>query len=386
MTNTRPLAGVRILSIEQFAAGPYGTMLLAGLGAEVIRIENAAIGGDPSRHTGPYLLGEADSEYFQTWNLNKKSITLDLKSPQDLRRFERLVQGADAVVNNLRGDQPAKLGLEYAALGRIKPSIVCLHISAYGRDNGRTARPGYDYLMQAEGGLMSLTGEPQSPPTRFGAPSPIDYMTGLTAMVGLLSALLGARTTGKGCDVDVCLMDVALHLLGYAGTWALNGHEGASRQPRSAHYSVAPVQTFPTADGWVMVMCMTQKFWEALLEVMDRSDLGRDPRFATGPIRFENRDELTEVLDAEFRKRATHAWIEALAGVLPVAPVLGVAEALANPFVHEVGMVRTMGHPMKPDLKVMASPIKIDGDRGPTQPCAPLGASNDEVLAAETRA
>ena len=146
----KPLSGVRILSIEQFAAGPYGTLLLAGMGAEVLKIENAAIGGDPARHTGPHMLGAGDSQYFQTWNLNKKSITLDLKDPADRRRFEALVKSADAVVNNLRGDQPAKLGLEYAQLGQIKRSIVCLHISAYGRDNARAAWPSYDYLMQAE--------------------------------------------------------------------------------------------------------------------------------------------------------------------------------------------------------------------------------------------
>jgi len=376
----QPLAGVRILSIEQFAAGPYGTMLLAGLGAEVIKIENAAIGGDPARYTGPHHLGRADSQYFQTWNLNKKSITLDLKSPEDRRRFEALALGADAVVNNLRGDQPAKLGIEYAQLGRIKPSIVCLHISAYGRDNARAAWPGYDYLMQAEAGLMSLTGEPSGPPTRFGAPSPIDHMTGMTAMIGLLSALLGARTTGKGCDVDVSLLDVALHLLGYAGTWAINDGAGAERQARSAHYSVAPVQTFPTADGWVFIMCMTQKFWEVLLEVIGRPELAEDPRFRTNPDRFAHRETLTAILDGVMTTRSTADWLKALAGKLPIAPVFDVRQAFLNPFVAEVGMVQAAPHPADPDFKVMASPIKINGARGPSVPCPPLGANNADVV------
>jgi crotonobetainyl-CoA:carnitine CoA-transferase CaiB-like acyl-CoA transferase len=378
----KPLSGTRILSIEQYAAGPYGTMLLAGLGAEVIRIENAAIGGDPARRTGPHLLGDGDSQYFQTWNLNKKSITLDLKSPGDRRRFERLVEGADAVVNNLRGDQPAKLGLEYAALGQIKPSIVCLHISAYGRDNSRAAWPGYDYLMQAESGLMSLTGEPSGPPTRFGAPSPIDHMTGMTAMVGLLGALMGARTTGKGCDVDVSLLDVALHLLGYAGTWAVNGGAGAERQPRSGHFSVAPVQTFPTADGWVFIMCMTQKFWEALLAVIGRPELAKDSRFLTNPDRFANREALTGILDEVFRARTTDAWLAALSGVLPIAPVFDVRQALTSPFVAEIGMVQSAPHPADPHFRVMASPIRIDGERGTSAPCPPMGANNAEILPA----
>jgi crotonobetainyl-CoA:carnitine CoA-transferase CaiB-like acyl-CoA transferase len=376
----KPLSGVRILSIEQFAAGPYGTLLLAGMGAEVLKIENAAIGGDPARHTGPHMLGVGDSQYFQTWNLGKKSITLDLKAQADRRRFERLVEGADAVVNNLRGDQPSKLGLEYAQLGQIKRSIVCLHISAYGRDNARAAWPGYDYLMQAEAGLMSLTGEPGGPPVRFGSPSPMDYSTALTSMVGLLGAMLGAQRTGVGCDVDVCLLDVALHQLGYAATWQLNAGGGAERQARSSHYSIAPSQTFPTRDGWIFVMCITPKFWEALLRVIGRPELADDPRFKTNPDRFANRNVLTEILDVEFLKRTTAEWLQALSGVLPVAPVYGLAEAMANPFLTETGMIQQVAHPACGQLKVLASPIRVDGERATFTVCPPLGADNAEVL------
>ena len=376
----KPLAGTLILSIEQFAAGPYGTMLLGGMGAEVIKIENPTISGDPARYTGPHLLGEADSQYFQTWNLNKKSITLDLKSPADRRQFEQLVRGADAVVNNLRGDLPAKLGLEYAVLGKLKPAIVCLHISAYGRDNARAAWPGYDYLMQAEAGLMSLTGEPGGPPVLFGSPSPIDYSTGLTAMIGLLGAMLGAQRSGIGCDVDVCLMDVALHQLGYAATWQLNSGGGAERQARSGHYSVAPCQTFPTADGWIFVMCVTQKFWEALVEVIGRPELARDPRFLTNHDRFANNAVLTGILDEVFLARSTADWLKALSGVLPVAPVFDVAQALASPFVAEAGMIQPAPHAARSDFKMLSSPIKIDGDRGRPAVCPPMGADNAEVL------
>ncbi len=182
----KPLNGLRLLTLEQFGAGPYGTMFLADLGAEVIKIENDEVGGDPGRHVGPRMLGEGDSEYFQTWGSNKKSITLDLKDDGDRGRFHRLAATADALVNNLRGDQPEKLGLDFASLKSVNPRIVCLHISAYGRDNERRAWPGYDYLMQAEAGLMSLTGEPNGPPCRMGS-AIIDFMTGITGMVGLLS-------------------------------------------------------------------------------------------------------------------------------------------------------------------------------------------------------
>ncbi len=376
----KPLDGVRIVSIEQFAAGPYGTMLLAGMGAEVIRVENAAAGGDPARRTGPYLLGEADSQYFQTWNLNKRSVCLDLKSPEGRQAFEALAATADAVVNNLRGDQPAKLGLDHARLGLIKPSLVCAHISAYGRDNTRAAWPGYDYLMQAETGLMSLTGEPDSPPSRAGAPSPIDYATGMTAMVGLLGALVGAMRTGKGCDVDICLFDVAMHQLGYVATWGLNEGTTVERKTRSGHLSLAPVQTFMTADGWLFIMCMTDKFWGVLLDILGRPGLRTDPRFAEPGSRFDHRDELTHVLDQIFQTQSTDHWIGALSGKLPVAPVLTVRQALDNPFLTESRMVQPAPHPFSPGFEVLASPIKINGERSATAVCPPLGADNSSLL------
>jgi crotonobetainyl-CoA:carnitine CoA-transferase CaiB-like acyl-CoA transferase len=196
-------------------------MLMADLGAEVIKIENKATAGDPSRSTGPFLLGDADSLFFQGWNTNKGSVVLDMKSPDDRKSFETLVATADAVVNNLRGDQPEKLRLEYENLKHLKQNLVCVHISAYGRGNSRASWPGYDFLMQAEAGLMHLTGDPAGEPARFGA-SVVDYMTGVIGMVGLLAALRRAQITGQGCDVDVNLFDVALHMLGYAGTWYLN--------------------------------------------------------------------------------------------------------------------------------------------------------------------
>jgi crotonobetainyl-CoA:carnitine CoA-transferase CaiB-like acyl-CoA transferase len=373
------LNGIRIVSIEQFGAAPYGTMFLADLGAEVIKVENAAIGGDPARKTGPYFLGAGDSEYFQTWNMNKKSVALDLKSPGGREALMRLVDGADAVVNNLRGDLAAKMGLDYAALSKRKPSIVCLHISAYGRDNERASWPGYDYLMQAESGIMDLTGEPDGPPARIGAPSMIDHCTGLTATVGLLSALISARSTGKGCDVDTCLFDVALHQLGYSAIWYLNEGHRSERQHRSAHFSVAPVQTFPTADGWIFVMCMTDKFWAALLGVLGREDLLGDPRFATPKARHDNVEALSGVLDAEFRKRPTSHWMSVLAGVLPISPVYTLAQALENPFLETNGMVSTVPHPARPDMRVLSNPLKINGRRPAQATCSPVGADNAKL-------
>jgi crotonobetainyl-CoA:carnitine CoA-transferase CaiB-like acyl-CoA transferase len=378
----KPLAGMRVIAVEQYGAAPYGTMLLAELGADVIKVENAASGGDPARHVGPHLLGPNDSQYFQSWNLGKRSVTLDIKSPDGRRQFDELVRGADAVVNNLRGNLAAALGLDYASLSRINPVVVCLHISAYGRDNERADWPGYDYLMQAEVGLMSLTGEPDGLPARVGA-SMIDTMTGLTGIVGLLSCVMQARRSGRGCDVDTCLFDVAMHQLTYSALWYLNEGDKAERKSRSAHLSQVPVQTFPTADGWIFIMCMTEKFWNILCDVIARPDLPRDPRFATSDGRRAHRDALTQTIDEELRKHTTAHWLAALTGKIPVAPVYDLAQALDAPFTVRTGMVRSIAHPLKPDLRVLANPLKIDGERLEQRACSALGADNEAVLTQE---
>jgi crotonobetainyl-CoA:carnitine CoA-transferase CaiB-like acyl-CoA transferase len=370
----KPLQGVRIVSVEQFGAAPYGTMLLADLGAEVIKIENAAIAGDPARKTGPYFLGHNDSEYYQAFNTNKKSVAIDLRSDEGKAALNGLIRTADALVNNLRGDLPAKMGLDYKTLGSANPKLVCVHVSAYGRDNERASWPGYDYLMQAESGLMHLTGEPDRPPARLGAPSIIDQTTGLTAAVGLLSAIIRARSTGKGCDVDTCLLDVALHQLGYVATWYLNEGHTSIRQPRSAHYSVAPVQTFPTSDGWLFIMCMTDRFFGELLTAIGRTDLASDPRFTTQSLRQANREALTALIDTELKRESNAYWLKKLNGVLPVAPVLDLAEALDSPFLESTQMINTVAHPAKPAMRVLSNPIKINGERLSQTPCSAYGA------------
>jgi crotonobetainyl-CoA:carnitine CoA-transferase CaiB-like acyl-CoA transferase len=376
----KPLQGLRILTFEQFGAGPYCTLLLADLGADVIKIENPTLGGDAARHVGPHMLCEGQSHYFQTWNMNKRSIALDVKSADGRRVLEQLLATADAVLNNLRGDQPSKLKLDYANLKAINAKIVCGHISAYGRDNARKSWPGYDFLMQAEAGLMSLTGEPDDPPARLGA-SMIDYMTGATAAVGLLSCIMRARQTGIGCDVDASLFDVALHQLGYSAVWYLNEKDVSRRQPRSAHAAIAPVQTFPTADGWIFVICMTDKFWENLISAIKREDLGLDPRFASQAQRRLHRDALTRVLDAELKQRTTQAWLETFSGLLPAGPVLEMDQALDSAFVAEVGMVASVPHPAREGLRVLANPLKIDGQRPEQVAARDLGADTEAVLA-----
>jgi crotonobetainyl-CoA:carnitine CoA-transferase CaiB-like acyl-CoA transferase len=376
----RPLEGIRIVTLESFGAAPYGTMLLADLGAEVIKIENPSSGGDAARGVGPEMLGDGDSQYFQSFNLNKRSVAIDLTRPQDRDSFLALVATADAFVNNLRGDLPKKLGLDYASLRSVNPAIVCLHISAYGRDNSRTSWPGYDFLAQAEAGLMSVTGEPDGPPCRIGV-SMVDYMSGLTGMVGLLSCLMRAKTTGQGCDVDTNLFDVATHQHGYAATWYLNSGAVPTRLPRGSHASVVPVQTVRTADGWIYVMCMKDKFWEILAERIGRPDLTTDPRFSSQAARLANRDTLTGELDDAMMKRTTKEWLEVLAGAIPAAPIYAVDEAFSNPFMAETGMVTSVPHPARANLRVLATPLKIDGERPSKAACPPMGSDNEHYFA-----
>jgi crotonobetainyl-CoA:carnitine CoA-transferase CaiB-like acyl-CoA transferase len=375
-----PLAGLRVLTFENFGAGPFGSMYLADLGAEVIKVESRDQGGDATRSMGPFFLGENDSHFFQTFNLNKKSLALNLKRPGGREAFRRLVRTADVVMNNLRGDQPEKLGLDYAALGPVHPRILCAHLSAYGRDNERKGWPGYDYLMQSEAGYLHLTGEPGTPPARMGL-SIIDYMTGITTAVAVLAALFGVLKSGRGRDVDVSLFDVALHQLTYPGNWYLNEGHPTERLPRSSHPSAVPVQLYRTRDGWIFVMCMTEKFWQALLGVLGRDDLATDPRYADAQARRVHREALTLELDAEFERETTQHWLGLLQGLLPVAPVHDLAQALDNPFASAIGMVRPLPHPMRPGFRVLANPIKLDGERLPLRRAPTLGEHTDAVLA-----
>ena len=381
MTRPLPLDGVTVLSVEQYGAGPFGTMLLADMGAEVIKIENPAEGGDISRRVGPHWFGEGDSHFHQSFNRNKRSLTLNLKHPEGMALLRQLATHADAVFNNLRGDLPAKLGLDYAALSAVNPRIICAHLSAYGREGSRAAWPGYDYLMQAEAGYCSVTGEPDGPPARFGL-SVVDLMTGLMAGFALVSGLVGARATGRGMDVDVSLFDTALHNVSYLATWALNGGHVQGREKRGAHPSLGPTQMYPTEDGWLYVMCNKEKFFPELCARMGHPEWAADPRFTDFRARLANRDALTELLDAVFRTRPTAEWIAAFAGVVPAAPVLDIGQALATPFVAERGAVRDFVRAEGgPPVRMLAGPVRVDGAPPPTRAAPGLGADTDEILA-----
>jgi len=374
-----PLSGLRVLAVEQYGAGPWGTLYLADLGAEVIKIENLTEGGDFGRAVGPHWFGPGDSQFFQTFNRNKRSVGLDLKRAEGKRVFHDLVRTADGVLNNLRGDLPAKLGIDYAALKETNPRIVCAHLSAYGREGSRAHWPGYDYLMQAEAGFLSVTGEPDGPPTRFGL-SMVDLITGLTAALALVSGILGARATGMGSDLDISLFDTALHNLNYLGTWFLNAGAVTGRQPRSSHPSLTPSQLYRTRDGWIFVMCNKDKFWPILTALLDRPEWAKDPEFATYAARLRNRARITELLDSVFMQRTTADWLAHLSGKVPIAPVHDVGEALRNNFVAERGAVLPYRYPDGREAQMIAGPIRVAGEAPPQHAAPALGADTDAVL------
>ena len=378
---TLPLDGVRIIAVEQYGAGPYGTQLLADLGAEVIKIENPFTGGDVSRFVGPHFIGDEDSHFFQTFNRNKKSLSLDLKSGEGRAAFEALVKTADAVANNLRGDLPAKLGIDYPSLKVINPKIVCAHLSAYGRGNSRESWAGYDYLMQAEAGFCAMTGEPEGPPVRFGL-SIVDFMTGSMLATGLVAAVLKAYKTGEGSDIDISLFDTALHQLSYPATWYLNEGAVTERQPRGAHPSLAPSQLMQAKDGWIMFCCQTQKFWERAAERMGHSEWVSDPRFIKAQDRSDNRAALQGLMEAVLMTQTVAYWMDKFGGYVPAAPVYDIAEALDNPYVTEIDMIYEAEHPVVENgkIRLLSSPYKFNGERLKGGIAPALGADTKDML------
>lgn len=376
---TLPLDGVRIISVEQYGAGPFGTQHLADLGAEVIKIENPADGGDVGRHVGPHFFEPGDSHFFQSFNRNKRSLTLDLKSAEGQEVLRKLAARSDAVFNNLRGDLPERLGVTYDALKDVNPALVCAHLSAYGRSGPRKSWPGYDYLAQAESGYLSLTGEPDGPPARFGI-SIIDMMTGTMAALATVSAILGARATGQGRDIDTCLFEVALHNLSYLGTWYMNDGVRTERQPRSAHPSLTPSQLYRTGDGWIFIMCNKEKFWPVLAQAIGRPEWADDPRYADFKARLQNREQLTHELDEILSARSTAEWMQAFGGKVPAAPVYDVAQALDNPYVKEQEFITEVPHPVRGTIKTLACPIRVPGETLPARPAPRLGADTLDIL------
>ena len=334
--------------------------------------------GDEARNVPPYA-GGGDSLYFQALNRGTKGLTLNLRELAGQEVLRRIVPACDAVYNNLRGREPARLGLTYAALRDVHPGLVCCSLSGFGQTGPRADEPGYDFLVQAYAGFMSLTGDPNAAPTRCGV-SVVDFSAGIVSVLALMIGLHRARATGLGAEIDVSLYDTAIAMLNYLACWTLNRDFRPARTRDSAHQSLVPSQTFRTADGYIVVMCMKEKFWRRLCEALSREDLRDDPRFETFEHRFANRDLLVPLLAEELARRTTDEWLVALRGRVPVAPVYTVDEALADEQAIARDLIVTLDHPEYGRLRQVGNPIKLAGVSPVYRPAARLGEHTDEIL------
>lgn len=373
-----PLEGMKILAIEQYGAGPFATMHLADLGAEVIKIEDPGSNGDVSRAVIPYAQ-DNDSLFFQSLNRNKKSITLDLKSERDRRVFNELVKKSDAVFNNLRGDVPEKLQINYSHLKEVNPQIVTCSLSGFGNWGSMNKEPAYDYLLQAANGHMSLTGEPGGPPSKYGL-SIIDFSTGMMAALGLMVGIYQAKQHGIGSEIDVSLFDTSLSVLNYLAIWHLNKGYEPERTANSAHPTLVPSQLFKTKNGHMIVMCNKEKFFKELCIGLDVPHLSENEKYKDFQARFNNKTELVDELSQIFKEQTTAYWQEELKGKVPVAAVNSVSEALQQPLVTERDMIVEVETPVFGNIKMLGTPIKVKNYK-PTYKRGPsLGEHNEEII------
>ncbi|MFO7545214.1 MAG: CoA transferase [Trueperaceae bacterium] len=373
----RPLAGIRVLAIEQYGAGPYATMVLADLGAEVIKIEPPG-GGDIGRRVPPFA-GRDDSLFFQSLNRGKRSVILDLKHPRGREAFTRLVAASDVVFSNARGSSAISLAITHADLARYNPAIVCAFLTGFGRSGPRADEPAYDYIVQAMTGMVALGGEPDGPPARAGL-SVVDFAAGLAAAVAILAGVHRARATGEGGDLDTSLFATALSFTNYLASWALTRGYVPERMPRGAHPSIVPSQLFESADGWLMIMCQTDAFFQELARRIDMPELATDARYVDMEARLRHKDTLIELLERVFVSRSTSEWLARLEGVVPVASVNDIPTALADPQTAALELVFEVHHDSFGAVGHVASPVRPSQRPAPPTAGPALGADTDDIL------
>ena len=366
----KPLGDVRIIAVEQYGAGPFGSVHLADLGAEVIKIEDPRFGGDVGRYVPPYTEGE-DSLFFETFNRNKRSLSLDLSTPAGREVFEQLVASSDVVYSNLRGDVPKKIGITYDDLKHINPRIVCCSLTGFGMTGPRQKEPGYDYVLQGLAGWMDLTGEPDGPPTKSGL-SLVDFSGGYVAAISLLAGLHAARRDGVGMDCDVSLYDTAMTMLTYPATWHLNAGFTPVRTRHSAHPSLVPFQAFEASDGWLVVGCAKEKFWTRLAEVLGHPEWAASGSpYGTFAGRRHESKELLAQLEGIFRERTVDEWLPVLyAASIPCGPINDVPTALREEHTAARDLIVETDHPHYGTVKQLASPVRVGAER-PTYRRAP---------------
>jgi crotonobetainyl-CoA:carnitine CoA-transferase CaiB-like acyl-CoA transferase len=375
----KPLEDIRIVAVEQYGAGPWGSVHLADLGAQVIKIEDPRVGGDVGRYVPPYAKGE-DSLFFETFNRNKQSLSLDLNTAEGRQVFEDLVKVSDVVYSNLRGDVPAKLKITYDDLKHLNEKIVCVSLSGFGMTGPRAKEPGYDYILQGLAGWMDVTGEPDGPPTKSGL-SLVDFSGGYVAALSLLAGVHAARRDGKGMDCDVSLYDIAIAMTNYPATWHLNEGYELTRFSHSAHPSLVPFQAFEAKDGWLIIGCAKEKFFQRLTDILGHPEWVTDPKFSSFAVRNENRVELIAMIDEIVATRTVDEWLpELYAAGIPTGPINSLEQALKEPHTLERGLIAEYEHPTFGTVKHTVSPVRVgdgpyDYHRAPER-----GESFDELV------
>jgi crotonobetainyl-CoA:carnitine CoA-transferase CaiB-like acyl-CoA transferase len=373
------LDGLVVLDLTRVLSGPFATMTLADLGADVVKVEQPGT-GDDTRQWGPPFQGE-EAAYFLSVNRNKRSLAVDLKSPEGLELVRELARRADVVVENFRPGTAARLGLGYEELAAENPGLVYASISGYGQTGPDANRAGYDAIAQARSGIMSVTGEADGPPVRVGVSS-ADLTAGMWAVIGILAALRERDRSGVGQWVDISLLDGSVSWLTYvaAGYFA-----SGTRPPRygSAHPTIAPYQGFTTLDGNLMLAVGNDAIWRRFAPVAGLGELVDDPRFATNPLRVAHRDELLPLVAAAMAARTSAEWVEVLDGAgVPVGPIQTVDEVVNDPQVLARGMIGEVEHPTAGTLRTIGCPVRLTATPPQVRSAPPtLGQHTDDVLA-----
>jgi crotonobetainyl-CoA:carnitine CoA-transferase CaiB-like acyl-CoA transferase len=376
--NMKPLEGIKVLDMTRVLAGPYCTMILADMGAEVIKVEQPGKGDDTRQFGPPFQDGE--SAYFLSINRNKKSITLNLKSAKGKEILTRLIQRSDVLVENFRPGTLKKLGFDYEAASKINPRLIYASVSGFGQTGPWSAKPGYDLAIQGLGGIMSITGDADGPPYKVGV-SQADLTAGLYAVQGILLALFAREKTGKGQLVDVGMLDCQLAMLSFqAGIYFMTGVSPSRKG--NQHPTICPYETFKAQDRYINIAVGNDRLWQKFCALLGLEKICDNPDFATNPSRVQHRDQLFPIIQNEIGKKDSRHWLALFEeNGIPSGPILSVDEALAQPQSAARGMVATVNHHKLGEIKQTGIPVKLSetpGEIAGPPPC--LSEHTDAVL------